>query len=343
MTSLADLIYRVIREFNCDVTESVTLPARPAAFAPIPTALQSDLQDRLASQYPNGLYRHQAIGVERALAGESLCVTTPTASGKTMIFTTAAISTLLRKPGSVVLALYPAKALIHDQERKWRDAAEGTGLSTAIIHGGVERAERDRLLESCRIVLMTPDVLHAWLLANLDSSAIKRFLGALSLVILDEAHIYDGVFGTNMAYLLRRLRAASGVAQFLASSATIGDPVGFLTRLSGITPTLIGAPEDGTANSEKEVILARLPARKSSQMIQTLIGQMNAKSDCRYLIFADSRKKVEELAAAVMSQQSLASEEVAEPVMEGEEIVDTQELIEDLPAGRRGTAVPGGL
>lgn len=295
----ADDIRRIAESLGETTRETVSYPEKSAKYAPIPFDLYPSIKKRIQSFYPKGLYSHQAKAIELGLAGNSVCVATPTASGKTLIFTSIAISHLLANEGTVVIALYPAKALLHDQQRKWKEAIRDTPLKLAIIDGGVETSQRIMLLESSQIILMTPDVLHAWLMLKLDQKEIRLFLSTLAMIILDEAHIYNGIFGTNMAYLLRRLRAVSGVNQFLASSATIGDPIGFLNQLTGIGFNLIGSDDDGAAVPKKEIMLCRMAMSQTTKFLKGLIQEYitSPHKQGRFLIFVDSRKRVEELAA----------------------------------------------
>jgi len=322
-------IKRVAHENGTAISELIVLPSTEARYANIPQRLHPLVSERLSSLYPAGLYFHQALGINLGLEGKSICVATPTASGKTVVFTSITLSILITNPGAVALALYPAKALIHDQEIKWQEATKGTAIRTAIIHGGVLRASRIELLKNSKIVLMTPDVLHAWLLAGLNEPEIRRFLGALQIVIIDEAHIYDGVFGTNMAYLLRRLRAVSGVNQVLASSATIGEPVSFLKKLTGLECDLIGRQEDGTATPPKHVFLCQISPRAAGHFVKSLVKELRENNVGRFLVFVDSRKKVEELASSVMKASGSGTEEdEPESVPEGEETVDADQVID---------------
>lgn len=329
INSMQQALHRVAHENMCVITEEIELSPRQARIAPIPSKLHPQIKERLSSLYPAGLYYHQSMGIDLGLQGRSLCVATPTASGKTVIFTSIAASALLTKPGTVVLALYPAKALIHDQERKWHEATESTGIETVIIHGGVPKASRIKLLKKGRIVLMTPDVMHAWLLAELDEPEVRRFLAALQLVILDEAHIYDGVFGTNMAYLLRRLRAVSGFNQILASSATIGEPVALLKELTGLDSDLIGSQEDGTATPAKHVMLCQMSPRVVGSFLKGLVQELRDNDVGRFLVFVDSRKRVEELASSAMHIAAQDSgEEEPDAVHDGEESIDADQVID---------------
>lgn len=322
-----EALARVVHDNGGPVSETLTIPPKQARRANIPSELHADVRNRLAALYPEGLYCHQTLGMSLGLEGRSVCVATPTASGKTVIFTSIAISALLNNPGTVVLALYPAKALIHDQETKWRAATKGTDISVAIIHGGISRDLRVGLLKVNRIMLMTPDVLHAWLLAKINDPEIQRFLAALRLVILDEAHIYDGVFGTNMAYLMRRLRTVSGVNQIVASSATVGEPALFLKHLTGFDFDLVGRQEDGTATAAKHVLLCQISPRAMETFVKGLVKELRQRSISRFIMFVDSRRKVEELASSIMRSSDITCDE-PEAVTDGEEVMDADLVLE---------------
>lgn len=319
-------LHRIAQSAGLKISEDISFPARVAKFACIPPGVNSDVEKQIKTRYPLGLYAHQAKAIESGLSGRNVCVATSTASGKTLVFTAIAISHLLVSRGRSILVLYPAKALLHDQERKWKEAISGAGLNLAIIDGGVEISQRITLLAQSQIVLMTPDVLHAWLMSKLDQTEIRKFLASLYMVILDEVHIYDGIFGTNMAYLLRRLRAASGVTNFLASSATIGDPVGFLHKLTGIEFDLIAGNDDGAAMPEKTVMLCRVPIQQTPRFLSGLMLEFASNEHGRFLLFADSRKRVEELAAE-MNRTLLRSAKQQPDSTAGEDIELEEALI----------------
>jgi DEAD/DEAH box helicase domain-containing protein len=100
--------------------ERAELPSRNPQYIPAPTVLQPAVRSLLLSKHPAGLYSHQAQAIDSALAGDDVCLSTSTASGKSLVFMTAAADLLQREPDARVLALYPALALIQDQEQKWQ-------------------------------------------------------------------------------------------------------------------------------------------------------------------------------------------------------------------------------
>jgi len=175
------------------------------------------------------LWTHQLNAIKKAKEGHNVCITTSTSSGKTEIFQVSAIEALEKSPKAKVLAVYPMKALNRQQVERW----EKTGYSVGKIDGDNSDMEHRRTtLVNNRIVVMTPDVIHSFLLGRLNDvnigNAIKDFIKDISLIIIDELHLYKGVFGTNSAYLYRRLnniwrllRKDKGFPQYITASATL--------------------------------------------------------------------------------------------------------------------------
>jgi DEAD/DEAH box helicase domain-containing protein len=275
------------------------LPARAPRLAPVPERLRPTLKEHLVQAWPEGLYGHQAAALEAFLDGRDVCLATSTASGKSLVFIAASTHLLLTDSRATVLALYPAKALIKDQIRKWRAQLDSFGISFGHIDGGVPTDARRDILRGSRVLLMTPDVTHAWLLSHLADPDIRRFLSSLRLLILDETHVYEGVFGTNMAYLLRRLQVASGLRQLICSTATLGKPADFLQQLTGREPVTFGADEDSSGTPRKEIVVLRCVGGNSFDAIVTLLVGLASGERGRFLAFADSRRMVEQVVAAV--------------------------------------------
>lgn len=280
---------------GCELSESVERTGHPPRYASVPLNLDPMLQISLTRDFPNGLYSHQAEAIEAGICGGSLCIATPTASGKTLVFTTVVLDRLLKHPGERALVLYPAKALIQDQLGKWKQAVTGTELAVDFIDGSVDTALRRQILQKSDVLLMTPDVLHAWFMSNQEQLEIRAFSKSISILVMDETHVYEGVFGTNMAYLLRRLRAVTSVKQVIASTATIGEPGQFLRRLIGIDFEVFDAARDGSGSPDKTFCHAAVPVRRISQVLRSVIKLFDGRTDDRFLVFADSRKRVEEL------------------------------------------------
>jgi DEAD/DEAH box helicase domain-containing protein len=116
---LSDAVAAVAMQCGFEVTDRAELPGRNPKYLPAPATLQPAVRYLLLSKHPAGLYSHQAQAIDSTLAGHDVCLSTSTASGKSLVFMTVAAGLLHREPGARVLALYPAKALIHDQQEKW--------------------------------------------------------------------------------------------------------------------------------------------------------------------------------------------------------------------------------
>jgi DEAD/DEAH box helicase domain-containing protein len=246
----SETVATVATQSGFQIVEQVALPERRPSYLPVPESLHATVREFLESLYRRGLYSHQAEAVTAGLRGDDVCLATSTASGKSLVFMSVAADILLREERAAVLALYPARALIQDQLEKWRNLMGRLGLSLGFIDGGVAVDSRAAILRASRVVLMTPDVAHAWLLRTVGERDTARFLDRLKLIVLDEAHVYDGVFGTNMAYFLRRLQVVAAPFRIISSTATVGKPDEFLAQLTGRAPTAFGQGDDGSDSLE---------------------------------------------------------------------------------------------
>ena len=221
---------------------------------------------------------------------------------------TVAADLLHREPGARVLALYPAKALIHDQQEKWRQLLTPLRIPFGYIDGDVPHERRSEILRTGRVLLMTPDTVHAWLMSHLNQAEVEDFLTHLRLLVLDEAHVYDGVFGTNMAYLLRRLQVAAGPFAIISSTATLSSPGEFLQQLTGREPRIFTAEEDGSGSAPRTVLLAE-GRRQGFENTVNLLRMLARLEGARFLAFGDSRGMVEQLVAATHRWSSSEDEE----------------------------------
>ena len=211
-------------------------PERAARTASLPQELDLRVRDALAAQGIDSLYEHQAETWEAAARGEHVIVTTGTASGKTLAFNLPVLDALAREPKQRALYLYPTKALAQDQARSL-SALKVPGLRPAIYDGDTESERRWQIRKWANVVLSNPDMLHVGVLPRHDRWG--DVLSNLRYVIVDEAHVYRGVFGSHVANVLRRLRRLARVygaePQFLLASATIANPGSWRTSCSGST------------------------------------------------------------------------------------------------------------
>ncbi|MFZ4688368.1 MAG: DEAD/DEAH box helicase [Polymorphobacter sp.] len=255
-------------------------------------------------------WSHQVRALDLLGAGENVVVATGTASGKSLIFQLRAFDLVLRNPDAKVLVFYPLKALAADQHERWRNMAARAGLpasAIARIDGDVPMGERQEALDRARIVLMTPDTCQAWMMRFVAGGPVRRFLDQLSLLVLDEAHVYESVFGSNVAFLLRRLIAAKQRAgrggpklQVVSTTATIAYPQDHLNELTGLNFSLVNESENGAPAQARRIYHVNGPEMggPGEGALQDLIEgimQIPTNERGRFIAFHDSRQGVERI------------------------------------------------
>jgi len=299
-------------------THVIQLPARAARLTPISSLPSGEVvRGYLQRTYPHGIYLHQADAAGCAADFRNFAVTTGTASGKTLCFHLAAMEVLSANAESKVIALYPQKALGAEQEERWRDALQAAHIGARVgrIDGQVPVSEREALLRDCRVIILTPDVMHAWLLNQLGKKTVRGFIQAVRLIITDEVHTFTGVFGSNAAYLLRRFEHASKMMtrkrlQYVCASATIADPATHLQLLTGHDFTLIGPDRDGSPRQPVSLhfLMPENPARDLLSGAASLLHSL-AQDRQKFLCFSDSRKQTENLASIMARSPAAGAEE----------------------------------
>jgi DEAD/DEAH box helicase domain-containing protein len=212
------------------------MPARVGVSAPWPQWVPEPLHTALTSRGIEALWRHQVEVGELVRSGQHVIISTATASGKSLAYLLPVLSHLLEQPRATALYLSPTKALAADQLRSVSDLGL-TDVRASGYDGDTPHAERDWVRSHGRLVLTNPDMLHRSILPRHEQWS--SFLRRLSFVIIDESHVYRGVFGSHMAQVIRRLRrvlARYGVRTpiFVLASATAGDPATSATRLTGL-------------------------------------------------------------------------------------------------------------
>ncbi len=261
------------------------------------------------------LYSHQARALHAAWEGP-LIVTTGTASGKSLCFNLPTLDVLCRDPHARALYLYPTKALAQDQARALQRFGLGERLRPAIYDGDTPREARTQIRRRANVVLTNPDMLHLGILPHHEAWA--TFFANLAVVVIDEAHVYRGVFGSHVANVLRRLRRIAAAyatePRFLLASATIANPLELAERLTGLEG--IGLiDEDGSPTPRRRIAMwnppvtdAVLGARRSALGEAAEVLARLVRGDARAICFMKSRKGVELLSRLVreMLDESLA-------------------------------------
>jgi DEAD/DEAH box helicase domain-containing protein len=282
-----------------ELAHVATEPARPAATAPLPEELHPAVRGALDRRGIDELYVHQAEAWEAAQRGEHVVVTTGTASGKTLAFNLPVLDALARAPKSRALYLYPTKALAQDQARTLTTLAV-PGVHAAIYDGDTPQEQRRHVRMRSSLVLTNPDMLHVGILPRHDLWA--DVLHNLRYVVVDEAHVYRGVFGSHVGNVLRRLRRLAHVygaePQFMLASATIANPGELSHRLLGFDVTVVA--DDAAPRAERTVALwnpelidPELGLRASPLAEASRLAAELVQRGLRTICFAKSRKAAE--------------------------------------------------
>jgi DEAD/DEAH box helicase domain-containing protein len=274
-------------------------PAQDARSSPFPDDLHPRVRDALEARGIDALYRHQAEAWAAAARGEHVIVTTGTASGKSLAFNLPVLDALAREPKLRALYLYPTKALSQDQVRALTEL-HVPRVRPAIYDGDTETERRWQIRKWANLILSNPDMLHVGVLPHHDRWG--DVLSNLRYVVVDEAHVYRGVFGSHVANVLRRLRRLARVygadPQFLLASATIANPAELARALVGVDATVVET--DAAPRAERTIALWNPPLLdeelglrgsalgEASKLMADLVSR-----GLRTLCFAKSRKAAE--------------------------------------------------
>jgi DEAD/DEAH box helicase domain-containing protein len=234
---------------------------RPGRTTALPPWVHPAVVEALAGAGITSLWSHQAEAAEAAHAGRHVVVSTGTASGKTLAYLLPAATAALEGGGAggwrtaaTTLYLSPTKALAADQERRLAELSV-PGLRTGTVDGDAGREQRDWVRDQAHLVLSNPDLLAHTLLP--DHGRWSRMLRRLRYVVVDEAHVYRGVFGAHVGSVLRRLRrvaAAHGASPtFILCSATMTEPAATAERLTGLPVHAV--EDDGSAHPGSVLLL----------------------------------------------------------------------------------------
>ena len=268
-----------------------------ARFADTQAPPSPELARALAAEGVARLYTHQAEAIDRTLAGDNVLVSTPTASGKSLVFSIPAIEAALAGDGATALFVYPTKALAQDQLKSLRALAAATGRLRPprfeIYDGDTPDSLRRKIKQDPPDVLITnPDMLHAGILAH--HGDWSGFLGRLRFVVLDELHVYRGVFGAHVHHILRRLvrlaERRGARPRFLAASATVGRPGEFAASLTGAPFRVVDV--SGAPVAARDVLLVN-PVTVSPYTAAVRVVAEAAREGGRTIAFTKARRITE--------------------------------------------------
>ena len=282
-----------------EIAYSGVEPSREPRLEPLPDQLDPVLASALFANGVTALYRHQVEAWEAAARGENVVVTTGTASGKSLAFNLPVLDAVAREPKTRALYLYPTKALAQDQARAL-SALRLKGLRPAIYDGDTPGERRWQIRKWSNLVLTNPDMLHVGVLPHHDRWG--DVLANLAYVVVDEAHVYRGVFGSHVANVLRRLRRLARIygaePQFLLASATIANAGELALALTGEPATVVD--RDTSSRAEREIVIWNPPLLDAELGLRAsalgdaarLLSDLTSRG-LRTICFAKSRRAAE--------------------------------------------------
>src|SRR4030042_1786122 len=283
------------------------IPHLGAIFGKLDNPLHPSLQACLKSLDITALYGHQAEALNAIFAGKNVMIATPSASGKTLCYHLATLDALVHDKDSRALYIFPTKARAQDQLRSLKQIAGPLSLrgrgeiisagGMATFDGDTPQDKRANIRKQARVVLTNPDMLHLGILPNHQSWS--RLFRHLKYVVIDETHIYRGVFGSHVANVMRRLRRLCAFygsnPQFISCSATIANPREHAQNIVGLP--FEATAEDGSPHGEKyftfwnpPVIDEAKASRRSSNSEAALLLKELIQKEIRSLVFVATRR-----------------------------------------------------
>ena len=290
--------------FMANVTSWKVLPPRKAKYADFPENLDPRVAQVLNGRGIYRLYSHQRQAVEAAVAGKDLVVVTPTASGKTMCYNIPVLNAILKDDAARALYLFPTKALSSDQVAELYSLIEemGADIKAYTYDGDTPAAARTAVRQAGHVVVTNPDMLHQGILPH-HTKWVKLFEN-LKYVVIDEIHAYRGVFGSNLANVIRRLKRICAFygtnPTFILCSATIKNP-------GELAQTLIEKPvqvidDNGAPAGERNVIFYNPPVINKQLGIRAgaipetrKVASGLLRNGVQHIVFGRSRLTVEVL------------------------------------------------
>ena len=216
--------YRADPQFMQNVTNWHVVPPKPARYAPYPQSVPTQLKEALIARGIEQPYIHQRQAMDAIADGQDVVIVTPTASGKTLCYNVPVLTRMMEDENARALYIFPTKALAADQVSELNEVITAAHLSVKAFtyDGDTAATARRAVRQAGNVVVTNPDMLHSGILPY-HTNWVKLFEN-LRYVVIDELHMYRGVFGSRMANLLRRLKRICAFygcnPQFICCSAT---------------------------------------------------------------------------------------------------------------------------
>ncbi|WP_404403444.1 DEAD/DEAH box helicase [Jeotgalibacillus malaysiensis] len=290
------------REISDQIIKWHTIEPKEAVYAPLPDRVHPDLVKALERRGIGQLYSHQAEAFEAVNNGHSITAVTPTASGKTLCYNLPVIHQIMKEQHSRALYIFPTKALAQDQKTELNELLElaEASINSYTYDGDTPAGIRQKVRKAGHIVITNPDMLHSAILPH-HTKWVSLFEN-LKYVVIDELHIYRGVFGSHVANVIKRLKRIckfyGSDPIFICTSATIANPKELAENLTGNKMELIN--RNGAPSAKKHFVFYNPPVvnhqmniRRSATLEVRRIAGLLLKEKIQTIVFARSRVRVE--------------------------------------------------
>jgi len=245
-------------------------------------------------------YKFQDDAILEIMRGNNVVITAPTASGKTEAFVVPVLQKILDEDSKgkiLALFVYPTKSLSKDQLPKIKEIADRLGIEVAVFDGDVKTSDRQKIFENPpQIIITNFDVIHYHLWHR---SKFATLLNTIKFLVVDEAHVYSGIFGSNVHYIIKRLKRISQKMQIIASSATLDNALPFCEQLFGVQMKLVS----GSGKKGKTDFSMLFPSLRTQRALMVEIVKKLTSKKHKTLVFSNSHLNSELLAMQARKQK----------------------------------------
>jgi DEAD/DEAH box helicase domain-containing protein len=292
------------RRFMENVTAMRQIPSDEGTFAPFPDWVRPEIVSILGKRGIDRLYSHQSYAMQSIREGRDVVLVTPTASGKTLCYNLPVLQRILEEPETRALYMFPTKALAQDQMHEVHGliGEMKANIKTYTYDGDTPADARQAIRKQGHVVVTNPDMLHTGILPH--HTKWQKLFTNLRYVVIDELHVYRGVFGSHLTNVIRRLvricRFYGCDPVFICCSATVANPKEHAERLLERPVELID--KSGAPTSSKTFILYNPPIvnrelgiRQSALTPSRNLAADLIANDIQTIVFTTSRLNVEVL------------------------------------------------
>jgi DEAD/DEAH box helicase domain-containing protein len=265
------------------------------------SGLDQRIVEVLESKGIERFYKFQEESIHHIISGDNVVITAPTASGKTEAFVVPIIERISNSKSSIqtiqAIFVYPTKSLSRDQYPKIKEIADKLDIKCAVFDGDTKQIERTEILANPPQVIITNfDVLHYHLWHRTRFASLfntTRFLA------VDEAHVYSGIFGSNVHYIIKRLKRIAPRLQIVAASATLENVLSFCQMLFGVKMIQVS----GSGKKGKIEFSMLFPSLMTQRALMIdILKKLTAKQH-KTLVFSNSHLNSELLALQARRQK----------------------------------------